>query len=80
MGLTSADSKDLDNLAELPNKVMEVATPVISSVFNTAEIDQLCSEIGDLKQLVQSLLPSKTPNTDDPFLMVVHPGLPHCNL
>ena len=74
--LASADSKDLDDLAQIANKVMEV---VHFKCSDTTEIDQLHSEIADFKHLVQSLLPSKTPNKDD-LLVIVHPTLPYCNL
>ena len=62
MVLASADSSmDLDKLADMAEKVMEVATPTISAVSNTtdhtdhSEIKQLWEEISRLADLVASL-------------------------
>ena len=44
---------------QIMDQIMEVATPLISNVTASTEVEQLYSEIADLKRLVQSLLTSK---------------------
>ena len=56
MVLASTNTTSLDNLAEQADQIMEVATPSISNVTTSTEVEQLRVEIADLKKLVQSLL------------------------
>ena len=59
MVLASTDeSLALDKLAELADKVMEVATPSVSAIATpqiTTEVEQLCTEVTRLQELVKSL-------------------------
>ena len=58
MVLASADpAMDLNRLADMADKVMDVATPSISAVSDTgpSEIQQLREEVGRLAELVASL-------------------------
>ena len=56
MVLASTNTTSLDELAQLANQIMEVATTSISNVSALSEVDQLWAEIADVKKLVQSLL------------------------
>ena len=56
MVLTSTNTTSLDDLTQLADQIMDEATPSIS---NVTEIEQLPSEIADLKRLVESLLTFK---------------------
>ena len=56
MVLASTNTTSLDELAQLANQIMEVATTSISNVSASSEVDQLWAEIADIKKLVQSLL------------------------
>ena len=54
---STKDDEELESLASLADKVVEVATPVVSTVQTTqlsTEVEQLRSEIADLKKLVTS--------------------------
>jgi len=59
MVLASTDeSLALDKLAELADKVMEVATPSVSAIATpqiTTEVEQLRTEVTRLQELVKSL-------------------------
>ena len=60
MVLASTDSSiDLDKLADMANKVLEVATPVVATVSAThssdSEVKQLREEVAHLADLVASL-------------------------
>ena len=58
MVLASTDTTDLDKLAQLADKIVEVAAPQINATTTTSnpsEIQQLRSEISELKRIVQSL-------------------------
>ena len=58
MILTSMDTSDLDKLAQLADKVVEVAAPqinVTTTTSNPSKIQQLRLEISELKRIVQSL-------------------------
>ena len=61
MVLASSDTTDLEKLAQLADKIVEVATPSISAATrSTSEIDHLRAEIADLKRIVESLhIPSR---------------------
>ena len=60
MVLASANITSLDDLVQLADQIIEVATPSISNVTTSTEVEQLWVEIADLKKLVQSLLTPKT--------------------
>ena len=54
------DTTGLEDLASLADKITEVATPSVSSVTAsqlTTEVEQLCTEITDFKQLVKVFTP-----------------------
>ena len=59
MVLASSDTADLEKLAQLADKIVEVAIPPIQSVATTypptTEFDQLRQEISDLKHIVEGL-------------------------
>ena len=58
MVLASSDTTDLEKLAQLADKIVEVAIPQVSSTTHSTgnpEIGTLCSEILELKQIVASL-------------------------
>ena len=58
MVLASSDSPDLDKLAQLADKIVEVAAPQINSTTTTSsssEIQRLRSEILELKKFIQSI-------------------------
>ena len=56
MVLASADSAtELDKLADLADKVMEVATPTIAATSDNSEVKQLRQEVAHLTELVASL-------------------------
>ena len=60
MVLASTDpSTTLDNLADMADKIMEVATPTVTAVSTThadnSEVKQLCEEVSRLADLVASL-------------------------
>ena len=55
---STTEGTSLDDLAALADKVMEVSVPTVSAVTTSqlsAEMEQLRSEITDLKELVKSL-------------------------
>ena len=57
MVLASIDSKDPDELAQTADKILEVAAPTVASVSSVSpEVSQLCSEIGELRKLIEQLL------------------------
>ena len=59
MVLASTDTgKGLGELAQLADKIMEVATPPVASVTrtNSSEVTQFHSEIGELCRLVEQML------------------------
>ena len=56
MVLASTDITDLDKLAQLADKIIEVAAPQINATTTTSspsEIQQLHSEISEMKRMVQ---------------------------
>ena len=59
MVLASIDSKDLETLASTADKIMEVSTTPVCSVTSSVNIDQLRSEIEELRQLVEKLVSAK---------------------
>ena len=71
---STADTTSIDKLANLADKIMEVATPTssISAVSQSqlsSEMEQLCSQISNLQKLVQRLSTSQqrdTPCTHSP--------------
>ena len=62
MALASTpDTGSLNNLAQLADKIMEVATPspVIAAVSTTSELEHLHKEVAELKSMLQALQSSK---------------------
>ncbi len=85
MVLASADSTTtLDKLAEMADKVMEVATPVVAAVGHahtesSVEVKQLRKEVAHLTDLVTALTTSNTPSarhSRSNFVVVPHPRTP----
>ncbi len=77
MVLASSDTTDLDKLAQLADKIVEVAIPPISTVFstNTTDFEQLHSDLADLKRIVESLhinQPTHRPNQRSSFRKTPH--------
>ena len=55
---STKEPEKLEDLASLADRVVEVATPTVSSIQTSqlsSEVEQLRAEIGSLKSLVQSL-------------------------
>ena len=54
---STADITSIDELANLANKIMEVATPTLISDVGqsqlSSEMEQLCSQISNLQKLLQ---------------------------
>ena len=46
------DTGNITDLAQLADKVMEVATPSVSSITTTTELDQLRQEVAELKTML----------------------------
>ena len=63
MVLASTDTTDLQQLAQLADKIMEVSTPTVAPFTNSTEVQTLRAEISDLRKLVESLLATST-NSD----------------
>ena len=56
MVLALSDTTDLEKLAQLADKIVEVATPSISAATrSSSEINHLPAEIAELKRIVESL-------------------------
>ena len=65
---STSETEDLEALASLADRVAEVATPTVSTIETShlsAEVEQLRTEIADLKSLVKSLS-SHSPPTSTP--------------
>ena len=58
---STPDTGNLDDLAQLADKIMEVATPppAVTAVSTTSEPDYLRKEVAELKSLLQDLQSSK---------------------
>ena len=52
---STPDAGNLDDLAQLADKIVEVATPSISSVKTSDEFERLRHEVTELKLLIQTL-------------------------
>ena len=55
---STADQANLENLAQLADKVVEVATPSVATVSATCfsdEFERLCAEVASLRKVVESL-------------------------
>ena len=60
MVLASTEAKDLEALAQLADKIVEVATPTVHAVETTTdshsqELQQLRADLSDLKRMVESI-------------------------
>ena len=63
---STKDDEDLESLASLADKVMEVASPAVNAVHTTElsiEVDQLRSDMATLKKLVTSLSDTRHPRS-----------------
>lgn len=65
MVLASIESTDLNQLANTADKIMEVSTPAVNAVSPAppTPVDQLRSEVADLRKLVEKLLRSDRSRT-----------------
>ena len=52
---STPDAGNITELAQLADKVMEVATPSVSGITTTTELDQLRQEVAELKTMLKSL-------------------------
>ena len=52
---STPDTGNIEDLAQLADKVMEVAVPSVASVTTSTELQQLRQEVTDLKGMLQSL-------------------------
>ena len=52
---STPDTGSLNDLAQLADKIMEVATPSVSSVHTSTEFEHLRQEVAELKMLIQTL-------------------------
>ena len=59
------DTGSLDNLAQLADKIMEVATSscAIAAVSTTSELEHLHKEVAELKSMLQAFQSSKRSGT-----------------
>ena len=48
---STPDTGNITELAQLADKVMEVATPSVSGITTTTELDQLRQEVAELKTM-----------------------------
>ena len=62
---STPDMESLDNLAQLADKIMEVATPslAIAAVSTISELEHLHKEVVELKSVLQALQSSKQSGT-----------------
>ena len=62
---STPDMGSLNNLVQLADKIMEVATPspAIAAVSTTSELVHLCKEVAELKSMLQALQSSKQSST-----------------
>ena len=56
MVLASTDTTNLEKMAQIADKIMEVATPPISTITVSSDLNQVRSEISDLRKLVETQL------------------------
>ena len=52
---STLDSGNIEDLAQLADKVMEVAVPSVANVTTSTGLQQLRQEVADLKGILQSL-------------------------
>ena len=52
---STPDTGNITELAQLADKVVEVATPSVSGITTTTELDQLRQEVAELKTMLRSL-------------------------
>ena len=63
---STPDTMGLEDLAQLADKIMEVATPTIAAIHTpqiTSEVEQLRKKVAHLKDVVKSLSKSRSSNT-----------------
>ena len=56
MVLASTDTTNLEKMAQIADKIMEVATPPISTITVSSDLNEVRSEISDLRKLVETQL------------------------
>lgn len=59
---STPDTGNITELAQLTDKVMEVAAPTVSGITNTDELGQLRQEVAELKAVLQSLQLTQKPS------------------
>lgn len=67
---STQDTVSLEKLAELADRIVEVATPSISAVTTaslTTELEQMRTEMSRLQQLVKASFPRRTRSHSRPF-------------
>jgi len=58
---STPDTGNIEDLAQLADKVVEVAVPSVASVNTSTELQQLRQEVADLKGMLQSLKLTRRP-------------------
>jgi len=59
---STPDTGNIEDLAQLANKVVEVAVPAVASINTSTELQQLRQEVADLKGMLQSLKLTRRPS------------------
>ena len=66
---STPDTTGLEDLAQLADRIMEVATPTVAAVHTpqiTSEVQQLCTDVSRLKDVVKTLSKSRASGTRGP--------------
>ena len=58
---STPDTGNLEDLAQLADKVVEVAVPSVANVNASTDLQQLRQEVADLKGMLQSLKLTRRP-------------------
>ena len=58
---STPDTGNIEDLAQLADKVVEVAVPSVASVNTSTELQQLHQEVAELKGMLQSLKLTRQP-------------------